>query len=76
MALITVVILDGFAPCKGIRENFACGIRNPTNDCNSESKFYCQILESSTSNPESAVWNPESKTVLDSLTWGEWFLAI
>ena len=40
MALITVVILDGFAPCKGIRENFAYGIRNPTNDCNSESKFY------------------------------------
>ena len=22
-------------------------------------------------NPESTVWNPESKTVIDSLTWGE-----
>ena len=24
-------------------------------------------------NPESTAWNPESKTVLDSLTWGENF---
>ena len=27
--------------------------------------------ESSTRNPESTAWNPKSKTVLDSLTWGE-----
>ena len=62
----------------GMRENFACGIRspgvcnpeyaqeirNPTNDWNPESKFYRQILKSST-------WNPESKTILDSLIWSE-----
>ena len=38
----------------GIR-NTAQGIRNPTNDWNPESNFYCEILESST-------WNPESTT--------------
>ena len=27
--------------------------------------------ESSTRNTESTVWNPESKTLLDSLTWGD-----
>ena len=37
------------------------GIRNPLR-CNPES---------STRDPESTAWNPESKTVLDSLTWGE-----
>ena len=59
-------------PCKGVDSgllgfgirNTAHGIRNPTEDSNPESKFYRQILEFST-------WNPESKTVLDSLTWGE-----
>ena len=50
--------------------NTAQGIWNPINDWNSESKFYWQILESGTWNLESTVWNPESKTVLDSLTWG------
>ena len=30
-----------------------------------------QRLESSNGNPESTVWNPGSKTVLDSLPWGE-----
>jgi len=68
----------------GIRENFACKIRNPrfwnleyssrnpefTSDWNPESKFHSQRLESSTWNPESTAWNPESKTVLDSLTRG------
>ena len=34
------------------------GIQNPS----SSDKYW---------NPESTVWNPESKTVLDSLTWGE-----
>ena len=59
-----------------IRETFACGIRNtaqgirnPTNDWNSESMSHGQRLESSTWNPEFTAWNPESKTVLDSLTW-------
>ena len=37
------------------------GIRNPL----------CWNQESSTRNPESTAWNPESKNVLDSLTWGE-----
>ena len=42
-----------------------------TYDCNSESKFHGQGLESSSWNPESTACNPESKTVLNSLTWGE-----
>ena len=33
--------------------NAAQGIRNPTNDCNPESKFHWQRLESSTWKPES-----------------------
>ena len=69
-----------FAPCKGNRnagkfclwnpESWVCNpeyaqeIRNPTNDWNPESKFYRQILKSST-------WNPESKTILDPLIWSE-----
>ena len=47
-------------------------IWNPaTKDRNSESNFYWQRLESSTFIPESKAWDPESKTALDSLTWGE-----
>ena len=45
-------------------QNTAPGIWNPTNEWNPESKFHWQRLEST-------VWNPESKTVLDSLTWGK-----
>ena len=45
-------------------QNTAQGIWNPTTDWNSESKFYWQIPESGTWNPESTVRNPESKTVL------------
>ena len=30
-----------------------------------------QRLDSNNGNPESTVWNPGSKTVLDSLPWGE-----
>ena len=51
-------------------QNTAQGIWNPTTDWNSESKFYWQIPESGTWNLESTVRNPESKTVLDSLPWG------
>ena len=47
------------------------GIRNPSKDLNPESKFHWQRLESSTWNPEFTAWNLESKTVLDSLTWGD-----
>ena len=47
--------------------NTAQGIRNPSNDSNTDSKSHCQILESSTWNPESAARNLEFKTVLDSL---------
>ena len=54
----------------GIR-NTAQGIRKPSKDCNPESKFHWQRLESSFWNPESTAWNLESKTVLDSLIWGE-----
>jgi len=51
----------------GIR-NTAQGIQNPTSDWNLESHFHLQKLESSTWNSESTLWNPESRTVLDSLT--------
>jgi len=44
------------------------GFRNPTNDWNPESKFHRKILQKKKKNPESTVWIPESKTVLDSLT--------
>ena len=47
----------------GIR-NTAQGIRNVTDDWNSESRFHWQRLESSIWNPESTTWNPESKTRL------------
>ena len=66
-------------PDCGIREIFACGIRNPTITIgirnptkiwNPESKFQWQSQESGAWNPKSTVWNPESKNVLDSLTWG------
>ena len=49
----------------------AQGIHNSINNGNPESKFYWQRLAFSTWNLESIAWNPESKTVLDSLTWGE-----
>ena len=49
-------------------------IWNPTSDWNPESKFHSERLESSTWNPESMAWNPESKTVLDSLLCGDAFL--
>ena len=49
--------------------NTAQGIRNPTNNWNLESKFYWPRLAFSTWIPGSTVWNPESKTVLGSLTW-------
>ena len=53
----------------GVR-NIAQGIRNSFNDWTSpESKVHWQRLESSSWNPESMACNPESKTVLDSLTW-------
>ena len=44
------------------------GIRNPTNELRIQVP---KRLESSTWNPESTMWNPQSRTVLDSLTWGE-----
>ena len=47
--------------------NTAQGIRIPTNDWNPESKFHSQRLKLSTWNPESNAWNPEFKTILDSL---------
>ena len=64
-----ILLMESGIPGFGIR-NTAQGIWNPTNDWNSESKFYWQIPESGTWNPESTVRNPESKTVLDSLPWG------
>ena len=73
----------GVAPCNGIRilesgkflfveseilgfgiRNTGQGVRNPTNDWNPESKFHWQRLESRS-------WNPDSRTVLDSLKGGE-----
>ena len=51
--------------------NTAQGIRKSTNDWNPEFDFYWQILESRTSNLDSTARKPESKTVLDSLSWGD-----
>ena len=52
--------------------NSAQGIRNPTNDWNPNSKFFEQRPESSTWNSDQpTAWNPESKIVLDSLTWDD-----
>jgi len=34
----------------------------------------CGIRNPQTWNPESTAWNPESKTLLDNLTWGEKYL--
>ena len=53
----------------GIR-NTAQRIGNPTiNDGSPESKLYWQRLGSSTWNPEPTAFFPESKTVLNSVTW-------
>ena len=41
---------------------------NSINDWNPESKFHWKRIESESS---STAWNPESETVLDSLTWGD-----
>ena len=61
----------------------AQGIRNPTNDSDSTTSFPglfplkkngalgTRLLVPLTKNPDSTVWNPESKTVLDSLIWGD-----
>ena len=46
-------------------------LKYPTTEWNLESKFHWRRLESSTRNPEPMEWDPESKTVLYSLTWGE-----
>ena len=56
--------------------------RNAKKSIKTEKKFGIQpflesgihwagIWESSTRNPESTGWNPESKTVMNSLTWGK-----
>ena len=73
----------------GIREIFACGILNP-GLWNPEYSFrnppYFRLesgvpvqltknSETNTQNPESMAWNPESTTVLDSLTRGDRTLA-
>ena len=39
------------------------GIRYSTSDWNLEFKFHCQ----------SPAWNPESNTVLDTLSWGNMY---
>ena len=47
-----------------ICEIFACGIE----ECGSTNNWNGEIK-----NPESRMWSPESKTVLDSLIWARWF---
>ena len=64
--LLLESVIPGFA-----LGNTAQGIRNPAKEWNLESKSHWQRLESSTRNPESMEWNPESKMVLDSLTLGK-----
>ena len=68
--------------------SFGCGILNPglrnpeyssripesNNDRGLESSLHWQRIQNpAPGNPESTAWNPESKTVLDSLTWREFF---
>ena len=53
-----------------IWENFVRGIRNP-GLWNPESTFHWKRLEYSTRNSQSTEWDPESQTVLYSLTWGD-----
>ena len=64
--LLLESVIPGFA-----LGNTAQEIRNPAKEWNLESKSHWQRLESSTRNPESMEWNPESKMVLDSLTLGK-----
>ena len=52
----------------GIR-NTAQGIRNPTDNCNLDPSSTDKDWNPPPGNPESTKWNPESKTVLDSLAW-------
>ena len=52
-------------------QNRAQVLQNPTKAWNPESTFHWKRLESSTRNPQSTEWDPESKTVLYSLTWGD-----
>ena len=57
--------------------NLECsqGVRNLTKDWNPESQFHRQrkpVPVSGIRNPESMAWNPESKTVWDSVTWGDY----
>ena len=54
----------------GIRNTELQEIQTATDNWNPESKLTEKDLESSTWNPETTAWNPESKTVLDSLPWG------
>ena len=68
-----------------IREHFARGIRNPGlwnpewssstpkshEGMESRTQFHWKRLESSTRNPQSTEWDPESKTVFFSLTSGD-----
>ena len=75
----------------GIREIFACGIlnpglwnpeqslRSPESHFRFESGVPVQLTknsETNTQNPESMAWNPESTTVLDSLTRGKHWLNV
>ena len=62
----------------GIREIFACGIRNPGSGIQfKESGFPVTIgIRNLKRNPDSSLWNPkstlrnpETKSISDSLTW-------
>ena len=53
----------------GVR-NSVWGLRNPANDCNLASRFLLtRNPELSTENPKSTVWNPESRTALDTVPY-------
>ena len=57
--------------------NLECSqeVRNLTKDWNPESQFHRQrkpVPVSGIRNPESMAWNPESKTVWDSVAWGDY----
>ena len=55
----------------GIRNTLSSRNPDPANDLNPNNPYSLdKNVESSSLNPEFAAWNSQSKTVLDSLTWG------
>ena len=73
--LVESKIRDNFAPVSGNQgfgiQNRAQVLRNATKAWNPQSTFHWKRLEFSTRNPQFTEWDPETKTVWYSLTWGD-----